>query len=45
MPEAEWNIYTRNSQIKLENYFVHHPLEANTWELPKDMQKSIWNQF
>lgn len=39
MPEEDWNLYTRNSQIKLENLFVHHPLEANIWELPEDMQK------
>lgn len=39
MPEEEWDIYTRNSQIKLKNSFVHHPLEANIWELPEDLQE------
>lgn len=39
MPETEWDIYTRNSQIKLDNLFVHYPLEANIWELPDALQK------
>lgn len=39
MPKDEWNIYSRNSQIKLNDLFVHHPLEANIWELPKNLQK------
>jgi len=39
MPEIEWNIYTRDSQIQMGDVFVHHPLEANIWELPDDMQR------
>lgn len=39
MPEMEWNIYTRDSQIQMGDVFVHHPLEANIWELPDDMQR------
>lgn len=39
MPKEEWNIYSRNSQIKLNDLFVHHPLEANIWELPENLQK------
>lgn len=38
MPENEWNIFARDSQIKLEDNYVHHPLEANIWELPSDIQ-------
>ncbi|MCM1537460.1 MAG: FAD-dependent oxidoreductase [bacterium] len=38
MPEKEWDLYTRNSQIKLKDAFVHHPLEANIWELPENLQ-------
>lgn len=40
MPENEWNIYRRNSQIKLGDILIHHPLEANIWELPDDLQRS-----
>ena len=39
MPETEWDIYTRDSQIQLGGVLVHHPLEANIWELPMDMQE------
>lgn len=38
MPKEEWNIYIRNSQIKLNDLFVHHPLESNIWELPDNLQ-------
>lgn len=39
MPETEWDIYVRNSKIKINDLFVHHPLEANIWELPDNLQK------
>ena len=39
MSENEWNIYDRNSQIKLHDFCLHHPLEANIWELPEDIQR------
>lgn len=39
MPETEWNIYVRDSQIKLHDRFIHHPIEANIWEFPEDLQK------
>lgn len=45
MPEEEWNIYNRNSQIKLNDLFVHHPLEANIWELPGKLQKEYLNSI
>lgn len=42
MPEEEWNIFERDSRIELtidgEQYEVNHPLEANIWQLPKDIQ-------
>lgn len=38
MPLEEWNKYDRNSQIALKNKIVHHPLEANIWELDKEEQ-------
>lgn len=45
MPKEEWNIYNRNSQIKLNNLFVHHPLEANIWELPENLQEEYLNSI
>jgi len=39
MPKEEWKLYTRNSQIKLNGLLIHHPLEANIWELPTSLQK------
>lgn len=38
MPEEEWNLYERDSQIDLGDFCVHHPLEANIWEMPQDEQ-------
>lgn len=51
MSEEEWNRYSRDSRInfsvipeesktgKAKNYEIHHPFEANIWELPKSQQK------
>ncbi len=46
MPEEEWNLYERDSRIefrtsgeKPKKYVIHHPFEANIWELPKKEQK------
>lgn len=39
MSQEEWNVYERNSQINLRGRFVHHPLEANIWELSDDLQR------
>ena len=51
MPEEEWDRYSRDSRIafklvppestsgKKKDYELHHPFEANIWELPKSLQK------
>lgn len=39
MPESEWNYFQRDSRIRIGNELVHHPFEANIWELPETMQK------
>lgn len=51
MPEEEWDRYSRDSRIsvdlvppesssgKTKKYELHHPFEANIWELPKSQQK------
>ena len=38
MPEEEWNLYERNSQICLGDYHINHPLEANIWQMPQEEQ-------
>lgn len=47
MPEDEWNIFDRNSKIKVENCYIDHPIEANIWQFPISEQveylKSIAN--
>lgn len=38
MPEHEWNTYERNSQIYLHGQYTSHPLEANIWQFPQEIQ-------
>ena len=38
MPEKEWRKYNRDSRIRFSEYELHHPFEANIWELPEDVQ-------
>ncbi len=33
LPEENWNIFERNSQICIGDQWIHHPFEANIWEL------------
>lgn len=39
MPESEWNYFERDSRIQLGEYQIHHPIEANIWELPEALQQ------
>jgi protoporphyrinogen oxidase len=39
MPRDEWREYERDSRIRFEGYEIHHPFEANIWELPEDKQQ------
>ena len=50
MPEKEWDRYNRDSRIRIpllpnadsvkkKEYELHHPFEANIWELPSALQK------
>ena len=39
MPEDEWDLYVRDSRIDLNGNMVSHPLEANIWQLPENIQK------
>ena len=50
MPKSEWNRFERDSRIRLsllpkadaskkKEYELHHPFEANIWELPAAIQK------
>lgn len=39
MPEEEWNLYSRDSRIVLNNdSCISHPFEANIWQMPQNMQ-------
>ncbi|MCH4191088.1 MAG: FAD-dependent oxidoreductase [Butyrivibrio sp.] len=38
MPEDEWNKFDRDSRIVMDNNSIHHPFEANIWELDIDKQ-------
>ncbi len=39
MPKDEWDEYERDSMIEVEGQLVHHPIEANIWEM--DLQKQV----
>lgn len=38
MPCEEWNLYDRVSKIRLRGTEVDHPLEANLWQFPTEVQ-------
>lgn len=38
MAESEWLLYNRDSRIALGDLLVGHPLEANIWQFPQEMQ-------
>ncbi len=38
MPENEWNVYERDSRIRIHGQEVGHPFEANIWQLPEELQ-------
>lgn len=33
MPKSQWNLFERNSCIKINNTIVSHPIEANIWQM------------
>jgi protoporphyrinogen oxidase len=38
MPRDEWRLYDRVSKILIREGEVDHPLEANLWQLPREVQ-------
>jgi len=38
LPREEWNLYERISKIRLRGTEVDHPLEANLWQFPVEVQ-------
>lgn len=38
MPEEEWNRYDRDSRIVINDNIIHHPIEANIWEMKIEEQ-------
>ncbi len=39
IPKEEWNIFERDSRIFVNGQYVSHPLEANIWQFPKEIQE------
>lgn len=40
LPEKEWNRYERDSRIRIHGREISHPLEANIWQFPKELQEA-----
>ena len=38
MSKSEWNIFSRDSQICLNEQYISHPIEANIWQMSIDEQ-------
>ncbi len=38
MPREEWDVFDRVSTIRIRGVEIDHPLEANLWQLPIDVQ-------
>lgn len=38
MPREEWNLHERVSKIRVRGVEIDHPLEANLWQFPKEVQ-------
>ena len=39
LPEDQWNIFDRDSKIRVEGCEIDHPFEANIWQLPESIQE------
>lgn len=38
MPESEWKLFERDSQIKVNESMISHPIEANIWQMELEDQ-------
>lgn len=38
MPEEEWNLFERDSQINIHGEMIGHPIEANIWQMDVNTQ-------
>ncbi|MCR5501736.1 MAG: FAD-dependent oxidoreductase [Lachnospiraceae bacterium] len=38
LPEEEWNLYERDSRIRIHGMEISHPLEANLYQLPETIR-------
>lgn len=38
MPREEWNLFERVSKIRIRGMEIDHPLEANLWQFPSEIQ-------
>lgn len=39
LPQNEWDIYERDSQIDMGDFSIGSPIEANIWQMPEHVQK------
>ncbi len=39
LPEDEWNVFDRDSRIRVHGCEISHPFEASIWQLPTEIQK------
>ncbi len=39
LPENEWNVFDRDSRIRVHGCEIEHPFEANIWQLPENIQE------
>jgi len=38
LPKTEWNLFHRNTKIRIGKYEVGYPLESNIWQFPEEEQ-------
>ncbi len=39
MGKDEWDLYERDSRIRLKGFEISHPLEANIWQFPEEIRE------
>lgn len=39
MPRSEWNLFKRISLISIYKMYISHPIEANIWQFPENIQE------
>ncbi len=45
LPQDQWNIFDRDSRIRVDGCEVSHPLEASIWQFPEKIQDRYLNSI